>query len=41
VADSLVRLSVGLEEAADLISDLENAFISIPETKITNKTVTQ
>jgi cystathionine beta-lyase len=26
VADSLIRLSVGLEEAEDLISDLERAF---------------
>lgn len=26
VADSLIRLSVGLEEAADLVSDLEQAF---------------
>jgi len=40
VADSLIRLSVGLEEAADLISDLENAFSKIEETKITNETVT-
>ncbi|HRB24274.1 MAG TPA: PLP-dependent transferase, partial [Ferruginibacter sp.] len=29
VADSLIRLSVGLEEAADLISDLTNAFHKI------------
>jgi cystathionine beta-lyase len=31
VADSLIRLSVGLEEAEDLIDDLKNAFISVPE----------
>ncbi len=29
VADSLIRLSVGLEEVADLIKDLDNAFTSI------------
>ncbi|MBK6624759.1 MAG: PLP-dependent transferase [Chitinophagaceae bacterium] len=29
VADSLIRLSVGLEEAADLIADLTNAFHKI------------
>ncbi len=40
VADSLIRLSVGLEEAGDLINDLEQAFSTIPETKNTNKTVT-
>jgi len=32
VADSLIRLSVGLEEAEDLIADLEQAF-----TKATSK----
>jgi cystathionine beta-lyase len=30
VADSLIRLSVGLEEAEDLISDLEQAFTANP-----------
>ncbi|MGQ0739938.1 MAG: trans-sulfuration enzyme family protein [Bacteroidota bacterium] len=40
VADSLIRLSVGLEEAADLISDLGYAFSRISEIKTTNKTVT-
>jgi cystathionine beta-lyase/cystathionine gamma-synthase len=29
VADSLVRLSVGLEEAEDLISDLEQALLTL------------
>lgn len=29
VADSLIRLSVGLEDAGDLINDLENAFAKI------------
>ena len=27
VADSLIRLSVGLEDVQDLINDLENAFV--------------
>jgi len=27
VADSLIRLSVGLEEVEDLIADLEHAFV--------------
>lgn len=35
VADSLIRLSVGLEEAADLIADLEQAF---EKAKAANKT---
>ena len=26
VLDSLIRLSVGIEDASDLIEDLENAF---------------
>ena len=34
VADSLIRLSVGLEDAADLIADLKQAFI---KQKIENK----
>lgn len=29
VADSLIRLSVGLEEAEDLVADLEQAFEKI------------
>ncbi len=29
VSDSLIRLSVGLEEVSDLIHDLENAFVSV------------
>lgn len=31
VADSLIRLSVGLEESADLIRDLEQAFVTVEE----------
>ncbi len=31
VADSLIRLSVGLEEAADLVHDLDNAFLKLKE----------
>lgn len=31
VADSLIRLSVGLEEARDLVADLEQAFSSIKQ----------
>ena len=38
VADSLIRLSVGLEEAIDLISDLDEAFNNISATKIKTKT---
>lgn len=34
VADSLIRLSVGLEEADDLIRDLEQAFIQIKEQQL-------
>ena len=29
VADSLIRLSVGLEDVEDLISDLEQAFLKL------------
>ena len=29
VSDSLIRLSVGLEEAEDLIEDLKSAFIQL------------
>ena len=29
VADSLIRLSVGLEDVEDLITDLKNAFLSV------------
>jgi cystathionine beta-lyase len=39
VADSLIRLSVGLEEAEDLIQDLEQAFAKITEK--TNQLVNQ
>lgn len=35
VADSLIRLSVGLEDADDLIHDLEQAFITLKENKTT------
>lgn len=31
VTDSLIRLSVGLEEASDLIADLEQAFVRVAE----------
>jgi len=34
VADSLIRLSVGLEEAEDLVADLEKAFRKIEEIEI-------
>jgi cystathionine beta-lyase len=40
VADSLIRLSVGLEEATDLINDLDHAFTAVSSTKYKNKTVT-
>lgn len=30
VSDSLIRLSVGLEETADLLADLEQAFTKLP-----------
>ncbi|MDE3234842.1 MAG: PLP-dependent transferase [Bacteroidota bacterium] len=36
VADSLIRLSIGLEDAEDLINDLENTF-SIIENKLTKE----
>jgi len=39
VADSLIRLSVGLEESADLIADLENAFKTIATSTTKNQTV--
>ncbi len=39
VADSLIRLSVGLEEANDLVADLENAFVRVSETKLKTETV--
>ena len=39
VADSLIRLSVGLEEAGDLINDLTDAFIKTSLSKIKTKTV--
>lgn len=31
ITDGLVRYSVGIEDAADLIADLEQAFAAIPE----------
>jgi cysteine-S-conjugate beta-lyase len=33
VSDSLIRLSVGLEDVQDLITDLENAFNKVPQIK--------
>ena len=33
VNDSLIRLSVGLEEVEDLIADLDQAFVKINELK--------
>jgi cystathionine beta-lyase len=39
VADSLIRLSVGLEDAADLVADLQQAFKRISETKFFNKSI--
>jgi cysteine-S-conjugate beta-lyase len=39
VADSLIRLSVGLEEATDLINDLDHAFNALSSTKNKIKTV--
>ena len=38
VADSLIRLSVGLEEANDLVADLANAFKSVSETILKTET---
>jgi cystathionine beta-lyase len=38
VSDSLIRLSVGLEEASDLVADLEQAFKKIAQTKTVNQT---
>ncbi|MBL0336966.1 MAG: PLP-dependent transferase [Chitinophagaceae bacterium] len=40
VADSLIRLSVGLEESADLIRDLENAFDAVDAKIRTRETAT-
>jgi cystathionine beta-lyase len=37
VKDSLVRLSVGLEEAEDLISDLQQAFLEVSEVSEVSK----
>ena len=34
VNDSLIRLSVGLEEVEDLIADLDQAFVKINELKV-------
>ena len=39
VADSLIRLSVGLEEAADLVADLDQAFNKIATKQISRKDV--
>ncbi len=33
VSDSLIRLSVGLEDATDLINDLEQAFAKLVSTQ--------
>ncbi len=41
VADSLIRLSVGLEEATDLITDLENAFRKVNELNYKSETVSR
>jgi cystathionine beta-lyase len=40
VADSLIRLSVGLEEVADLIEDLNNAFSKTTKSIPLNNTAT-
>ena len=40
VADSLIRLSVGLEEVTDLVNDLDNAFSRVAVKQIKNETVT-
>ena len=37
VADSLIRLSIGLEDAEDLINDLENTFEIIQTSKVKSK----
>lgn len=39
VADSLVRLSVGLEDAADLVADLGQAFEKLNKTQLKTQTV--
>jgi cysteine-S-conjugate beta-lyase len=39
VTDSLIRLSIGLEEAEDLIQDLENTFNQFGELKDTKKSL--
>ncbi|HEV7783560.1 MAG TPA: PLP-dependent aspartate aminotransferase family protein [Chitinophagaceae bacterium] len=39
ISDSLIRLSVGLEEADDLIADLRNAFTRVSETILKTETV--
>lgn len=41
VADSLIRLSVGLEDAEDLISDLKQAFLNLENKKTKLETVKQ
>ena len=34
VSDSLIRLSVGLEESEDLVKDIEQAFAQVAEKKL-------
>ena len=41
VADSLIRLSVGLEDIADLVNDLDHAFKTNAAKKSKNETVTR
>lgn len=41
VADSLIRLSVGLEDAADLVQDLEKAFDSLQNAHTFNKEINE
>lgn len=38
VSDSLIRLSIGLEEAEDLVADLEQAFEQVAENSSSNQT---
>ena len=39
VKDSLIRLSIGLEDAEDLINDLEQTFININQSKTVEQTI--
>lgn len=41
VTDSLIRLSIGLEDAEDLINDLENTFAQIGHTKKSKKALAE